>query len=185
MSRHSTAQGAFSDMLDQVQGQMDEKNSDVNVFFGKEKMEIRNSFVLLFYNSLLQIIDEYNLTKTEIKAILKILEYMQWGNLVRMSYAQLARDIGADASNSSKIIKRLKTANLLFEKDGNLYLNPHIIAKGKFKRKNDDDVKLLEYSADLLMKNTELTPSILTKSIKQKMESKRLRDMISNEDLTD
>lgn len=170
MAKYSSSDEALNEILDNIQNNMDEKNSDLNVFIGKEKMDICNDFVILFYNSLLNIINEYNLSKTDIKAVLQILEYMQYGNLVRMSYAQLARDIGIDPSNINKIIKKLKQSYLLIERNNNLYLNPHIIAKGRFKKKDNDAKELLEYSAELL-DGTSVKPSILTKNIKNKMQN--------------
>lgn len=170
MAKYSSSDEALNEILDNIQTNMDEKNSDLNVFIGKEKMDICNDFVILFYNSLLSIINEYNLSKTDIKAVLQILEYMQYGNLVRMSYAQLARDIGIDPSNINKVIKKLKQSYLLIEKNNNLYLNPHIIAKGRFKKKDNDAKELLEYSAELL-DGTSVKPSILTHKIKHKMQN--------------
>lgn len=168
MARYKTSESANDQILAEIQTTMEEKNSDINVYIGKEKMEICNQFVFLFYNSLLAMIDDYNLAKNDIKAILKILEYMQYGNLVRMSFAQLARDIGVDPTNITKITRKLKKAALLIEKDGNLFLNPHVIAKGKFKRKDENDQKLLEYSAKKLTEsNPTLTPSILTAKLKK------------------
>lgn len=170
MAKYKSSSEALDDILDNIQINMNEKNSDLNLFIGKERMEICNDFVILFYNSLLNIIDEFNLSKTDIKAILKILEYMQYGNLVKMSFAQLARDINIDPTNISRVIKKLKQSQLLIEKNNNMYLNPHIIAKGRFKRKDDDAKELLEYSADLL-DGTNIKPSILTQKIKDKMQN--------------
>lgn len=170
MAKYKSSSEALDDILNNIQTNMNEKNSDLNLFIGKERMEICNDFVILFYNSLLNIIEEFNLSKTDIKAILKILEYMQYGNLVKMSFAQLARDINIDPTNISRVIKKLKQSQLLIEKNNNMYLNPHIIAKGRFKRKDDDAKELLEYSAELL-DGTSIKPSILTQKIKDKMQN--------------
>lgn len=168
MAKYSSSENALNEILDVIQNNMDEKNSDLNIFIGKEKMDICNDFVILFYNSLLSIINEYNLSKTDIKAILQILEYMQYGNLVRMSYAQLARDIGVDPSNINKTIRKLKQSNLLIERESSLYLNPHIISKGRFKRKDNNATELLEYSAKLL-EDSNIAPSILTPKLRKKL----------------
>ena len=173
MAKYFSSEKALNGILDNIQNNMDEKNSDLNIFIGKERMDIRNDFVILFYNSLLSIINEYNLSKTDIKAILKILEYMQYGNLIRMSYAQLARDIGVDPSNINKTIRKLKQSKLLIEKDSNLYLNPHVISKGKFKNKDDEAKELLEYSAQLL-EDLNLEPSILTPNLRKKINEKNI-----------
>lgn len=180
MVKYSSSEGALNEILDNIQTNMDEKNSDLNVFIGKEKMDICNDFVILFYSSLLNIINEYNLSKTDIKAILQILKYMQYGNLVRMSYAQLARDIGIDPSNINKTVKKLKQSNLLIERESGLYLNPHIISKGKFKKKDDNARELLEYSAKLL-EGTNITPSILTPELRKKINNSRHNHIFNND----
>lgn len=179
MAKYSSSGKALDKILDHIQTNMDEKNSDLNVFVGKERMDICNDFVILFYNSLLNIINEYNLSKTDIKAILQILEYMQYGNLVRMSYAQLARNIGIDPSNINKTIKKLKQSNLLIEKEGSLYLNPHVISKGKFKNKDENARDLLEYSAKLL-EGSDLTPSILTPKLRENLKNNKSYDHFGN-----
>lgn len=179
MAKYSSSEKALSGILDNIQNNMDEKNSDLNIFIGKDRMDICNDFVILFYNSLLNIINEYNLSKTDIKAILKILEYMQYGNLIRMSFAQLARDIGIDPSNINKTIKKLKQSKLLIDKESNLYLNPHVISKGKFKNKDEEARELLEYSAELL-ENSNISPSILTPKLRKKIANKKVEDDIEH-----
>lgn len=154
--------------MDKIHDVMNNEAESVSITIGRERMETINPFVLLFYDSLLEIINEFNLSQLEIKALLKILHYMQYGNLVNISYAQIMRDIGADPTHSSRVTKRLKNAGILIDKDGHTFLNPHIVAKGKFKRNNLSDTELLEYAAEEMEKRN-LKPSILTRNLKKKM----------------
>lgn len=155
-------------------GKINEAVSDdaksVSVTIGPERMETINPFVLLFYNSLLDIIDEYKLRMTEVKALLMLLNYMQYGNLVNVSWSQLMRDIGVLETNSTRIVKKLKDSGILICKDGHTFLNPHVVAKGKFRRRDNTATELLEFAADELMQRG-MKPNIMTKNIKRKMKA--------------
>lgn len=187
MEKFRNAEMAQEGIIENLQNLMNEKNSDVVVISQKGKMEITNNFVLCFYNSLKVLINQFNLSKTDIMAILQILEYMQYGNLVRMSYAKLARDIGIDERNISRVIRKLKAAKLLIVKDENLYLNPHIIAKGNFKRKEEIHNDVLNICADEIFKlqdeGIDIEPSIMTNEIKSKIKSRKVTDKIKQNDL--
>lgn len=169
----NNAHDVLATMTEGLQDKMDETNSKVNVFVARAKMPIVNQFVLLFYQSFLFTIDEYNLSRNEIRTILKILEYAQFGNLIQLSYTKLAKDLGMDKSNCSKIMKKLKTTGLLIDEDGNMFLNPQIIAKGNFLKLDEiENERLLNKGAELLEKTIGLAPNILTRELRKKSKSK-------------
>lgn len=150
MAKFHDSQRALAQVAEDIQNAINDKNADVHVHTGYEKMDIPpNSFILLFYSSLKSLIREFHLSPTDIVALLQIAEYMEYGNLFRMSYAQLARDIGIDPRNLSKTVKKLKDSKILIEHDGNSYINPQVLIKGRFKRKDEKGNKLIEYGAKL------------------------------------
>lgn len=169
---------AINNVLDGLQQQMQDKNSDIQVNIGRERMDIINPYVLLFYDSLYKLIEDFKLSTNDIKALLKMLEYMQYGNLVRMSYAKLARDIGIDPKNINKTIKKLKSAKILIEVEDNVYLNPQVIAKGKFKRKDEIHTKILEEGAKSLQ-IINLEPNILTPKLREQKKIKEQVDLFT------
>lgn len=155
--------------LNKINEAVNDGGESISVTIGRsERMETLNPFVLLFYDSLLDIIKEFGLCFVEVKALLRILHYMEYGNLVSLSFAQIMRDIDADVTNASKVVKKLRDAGILIKKDGHMFLNPHIVAKGKFKRRDQEAVELLEFSAEELEKRGML-PSILTPGLKTKL----------------
>lgn len=162
------AEDVLSEISDNLQEIMDEHEGDINVFTSPSRMPILNSFALMFSNSLLMSIDDYNLTRNDIRVILKLCELMQFGNQLRISFAEVGKSLHIDKSMISKHIKKLKEAKIIIENDyGSLYLNPHIIAKGKFLQKGRDDelIKVLELGAKAIM-GTNVRPSImLTKKV--------------------
>jgi len=169
---------AFTSMLDDIQQKMDETNSNINVITTPSKMPIVNQFVLMFFAAFLSLIDEFKLTRNDIRVILKILEIMQFGNLVRVSWTSLGKSIGITPTNMGRHVKTLKDSKLLIEdEDGNIYLNPQVIAKGKFlsSRQNADIDRLLDLGADAL-KGTSATPSILTPKMRKEMKEEAIQE---------
>lgn len=155
-------ENSLMDVIENVQNHMDSTNSQVFVYSGKRKMQIINEFAILFVTAFLQCIDEYNLTRNDIRVMLKIIEYMKFGNLLRMSYSTIAKDLKIDKSNVSKTIKKLKDNKLIINDNGNEYLNPHVIAKGNFI--DNDGERLLNYAAE----ESDILPSILTPYLRTK-----------------
>lgn len=171
----ANAEDALTSLLTQLQSQMDSKNAKLFVSSGRFRMKILNEFALMFASAFLQTIDDYKLTRNDIRIVLKIIEYAQYGNLLRMSYTTLANDLNIDRADISKSIKRIKKSQLIIDIDGSLYLNPHIICKGRFNTADENDEKIINKSADALEGSNRL-PSIETKYIKNKM---RQNDLFS------
>ena len=173
MAISPTANNA-KDILTEVASSIDQhlqENNDVNVFSMPARMPIVNNFVLLFYNSFLQTIDDYGLTLNDLRVLLKVIDMMKFGNLVRLSWSEVGRSIGISPYNMSRHITKLKKAKLFVDDtSGNTYLNPQIISKGKFLKKGDNEelVKILDLGADAL-KDTNVDPNIITPRIKQGM----------------
>lgn len=163
----SDAQDVLTSLLEQLQGQIDSKNAKLFLSSGRFKMKILNEFALMFASVFLQTIDDYKLTRNDIRVVLKIIEYAQFGNLLRMSYSSLSKDLNIHKADISKSIKRLKESKLIVDIDGSLYLNPHIICKGRFNTSDSKDEELINRSADAL-EETNRKPSIETKYIRNK-----------------
>lgn len=161
-----------TDILTEVASSIDQhlqKKNDVNVFALPARMPIVNNFVLLFYNSFLQTIDDYKLTLNDVRVLLKVIDLMKFGNLVRLSWSEVGRATGISPTNMTRHVNKLKSAKLLVDDAvGNTYLNPQIISKGKFLKRGDNEelVKLLDLGADAL-KNTNIEHNIITPKIRQ------------------
>lgn len=163
MSRN--VESSLLDVVENIQNQMDTTNAQIFVYSGKRKMQIVNEFAIMFGTAFLQCIDDYNLSRNDIRVVLKIIEYMKFGNLVRMSYSSIAKDLNIDKSNISKTIKKLRENKLIITDNGNDYLNPHVIAKGNFI--DDSGERLLNKAAEEL-EGTNISPSIITSKMRKK-----------------
>ena len=172
------AETAISELLVDVQQKMDESDGRINVYTAPSKMPIINEFALLFFSAFLSVIDEFKLTRNEIRLTLKIIEMMRFGNLVKLSWSSVGESLGINRPNMVKHVKALKEAQLLIEDDGgNIYLNPQIIAKGKFlPGKGDEDIeRLLDLGAEAL-KGTSANPSIVTPKMRKEMKEEAIKE---------
>lgn len=159
----------LSDVAEKLQTHMDKKESVANVFISKNKMQTLNEYVFLFYENLDNIIKHYKLNTTEIRIVLKIINYMRFGNLISLSITSLAKDLDMNKGNVSRALKKMKSTELIVERDGNLFFNPHIACKGVFDERKPEDRQLLDYSAVILEQyGNNATPSIATTNIRRK-----------------
>lgn len=169
MKNHNNANEALADIAQNLQDQMDEKNAKATVIIGKNKMQTLNEYAFLFAANLNSVIDDYDLSKQEIRIVLKLIEYMYFGNLLSFSNSRLAKDLKMDPSNVSKAVKRLKDSELIVNDCGNLFFNPHIACKGTLDERIPEMGRILDYSAIVLEEHhSKATPSIATRNIRNK-----------------
>ena len=170
------AEKAISSLLADVQQKIDESDGRINVYTSPSKMPIMNEFAILFCSAFLSTIDDYNLSRNEIRLTLKIIEMMRFGNLVKLSWTDVGKSLEIKRNNMPRHVKALKDAKLLVEDEGgNIYLNPQIIAKGKFlPAKGDKDIeRLLDLGAEAL-EGTGIKPNIITPTIRKKMKEEAM-----------
>ena len=170
----ASAESILQDVANSIDEHLEESKS-VNVFSMPARMPIVNNFALIFHNTFLFTIDDYNLSRNDIRVMLKIIDLMKFGNLVKLSWADVARSLGIPEKNIIRHIKKLRDAHLLIDDEGgNTYLNPQIIAKGKFLQKNGDEtlIQLLDLGAKA-MEDTAMSPNIITPNIRKKIRKKQ------------
>lgn len=162
----------LTEVTEKVQAEIDKGNTHISIFTGASKMPIINNYALLFHTAFLQTINDYNLTLNDVKVMLKIIEYMKFGNLVHLSWSKVAEDLNIKRNNITRHVSKLKQAKLIIDDDGNIFLNPQIIAKGKFLQKGDENlIHLLEKGAEAL-EGTNVKPSILTPKMQKEKKQK-------------
>lgn len=168
MRSHTDANQILADVAHNLQEHIDQKGARPNVFISKNRMQTFNEYAFLFATNLNLIIDRYDLTKRDIRVVLKLIEYMYFGNLLSFSNSKLASDLKIDPSNLSKILRKLKKTELIVEDDGNLYFNPHIACKGFLNENEAKDRQIIDYSAVVLNTyESPATPSIGTPNIRK------------------
>lgn len=154
-------------IVEEVAKHFKDGEHEVNIFAMPARQPLANQFVMVFVENLLLSIDDYDLSKNDIRVLLKITSLMKFGNLVHVSWASIGSDLGISSKNISRNIKNLKDAKLLIEYDGNTYLNPQIIAKGKFLRKQgDNSLSDILRAGKYALEGTNLKESIVEKNEK-------------------
>lgn len=148
------------------------KDGGVSVFVGRERQEYANKFAIVFFESLEWLVDEFELSRIEMRVLLRILSHMAYGNLVILSQSDIMREIGCSPTNSTKVFRKLRDCKILIKVNGHTYLNPHIIAMGRFRKNDPDAMRLIENAADELAE-IGMEPNILNKAIKQRQKAKK------------
>jgi predicted transcriptional regulator len=111
--------------------------NDVNLFVSKEtyKLKPKNQFAILFYDSLDELIESANLSKLDIRIILRLLKRLEAGNLLSYTQLALSKELGTSTASISRSIKRLiKSQILIRTENGEEYVNPQVISKMNLKK---------------------------------------------------
>lgn len=94
-----------------------------------KKATVKADFVLAFTSNLRQLA-ELNISQNELKIITYILEVMEFGNLICINQSAIAKELGLAKSNVSYTFKKLRSKNILIEKNGHLFMNSSLFQKG-------------------------------------------------------
>ena len=61
-----------------------------------------------------------------------ILNKMEFGNCFHVSQVKLCKELGMKKSNMSIMFKKLKSKNIIIDRDGDLFMNSNIFLKGQY-----------------------------------------------------
>jgi hypothetical protein len=106
------------------------EGKEVQVFAGRKKESVSEPFVLLFYESLSELVLNDRLTMTDMKVMLGICGLARFGNMVALSQGGLADALGLNKSAVSRSIKKLTEESILLKTKMGLFINPTLIVKG-------------------------------------------------------
>lgn len=133
----------YSDMIN-IWDEIDKKKEfgNVNVIVANNvKAKVINNFVIMFYKSFLEIVSNDNITKQDIKVLLKILEKMEFGNLIKYTQESLAKELNTKQASISRSIKNLRDADIIIRtEDKEEYINPQLFNKGNLKKQKESDI---------------------------------------------
>lgn len=106
------------------------ESKEVSVFAGRKKESVTEPFVLLFYESLSELVLADRLTVTDMKVMLGVCGLARFGNLVSLSQGGLAEALGLNKSAISRSIKKLTEEAILLKTNLGLFINPTLVVKG-------------------------------------------------------
>lgn len=111
----------------------DNPNSDIKVTIAKDKkrnMKPLTPFVIVFYKNLDEILKTYKLSNFEMRVLLKLVDCMQYGNLISVNQKSIADALESSRQQVNRAFKSLKKTGLFIEVEGSLFMNYNIITKG-------------------------------------------------------
>lgn len=150
----------------------------VTILARQQKGKPLNAFVLLFADSLFSAIinKKFKLGLREIKVILRIIHYAQYGNLIEFPRKKIMEETELSSVSFSKALRKLHDSGILLTIDGGMYLNPQIIAKGKLHdyETNEEFERIAEFGAKALGENLNQDPNIKTKRMRKKEQEKEI-----------
>ena len=115
---------------------LDDKN--ITIFVGKGTLKANDPFVILFYKNVLHHVLKANLTMTDIKIMLTVLDYVSRGNVVNLSQTEIAHVLNMKKQQVSRSWKNLIRAEIFLTNEcGSVYLNPDYMAKQSLKSMKD------------------------------------------------
>lgn len=109
------------------------------------KQDVLNNFVILFYDNVIKLLKdkELKLGTNDLLIVFQLCKYAEYGNLINISQKKLSKDTDLAASVVCRSMKKLLERGVLIkdEDEGNTFLNPQIITKGKLHKISDDLMK--------------------------------------------
>lgn len=154
----------LSDKVAKLASEVESQNVDLRVSIAKDqkKIDTKNEFVLLFTKNLNDIINFYDLNKTDIKLLLLILEKMSKGNQVNITQTALAKELNIDRSNLNRNFKKLRECKILIKDEyNNEFINYNLCINVR-----TDTILKDQKLYERLEISDENTNDILTKSFK-------------------
>lgn len=82
------------------------------------------------YPSNLRALAALNLSASELKVVVYILDAMEWGNLIGFSQKAACEALGMKKSNMSTVFRKLHDKGVIVENGGHMYVNSNLFAKG-------------------------------------------------------
>lgn len=121
----------FTDEIKDSIEKIQEKNNVkiTTIIQEDKKLTLKDQFVIAFTSNLRALAD-LNISQNELKIITYILEVMEFGNLININQSAIAKDLNIHRSNVSYNFKKLIDKNILIKKNGHIFMNSNLFAKG-------------------------------------------------------
>lgn len=129
----------FMNEMSKVFDDSTDKEANVNVIKSKKKAETNESFVIFFFKKFAAAIIENNLGKTDLLVLLKVLEYVSWGNVINLTQETIADDLGLKQQQISRSFKKLVDADIFIREKKSLFVNPNYMCMGDLYKSTETD----------------------------------------------
>ncbi|MEX8692718.1 replication/maintenance protein RepL [Salmonella enterica] len=134
------------EVIEEVEKIREKNNVKVTTIIQEDKkISLKDQFVIAFTSNLRALAD-LNISQNELKIITYILEVMEYGNLISINQSAIAKDLNIHRSNVSYNFKKLIQKGILIKKNGHIFMNSNLFAKGLSHKMNKERRKNI-YSA--------------------------------------
>lgn len=134
------------EVVEEVEKIREKNNVKVTTIIQEDKkISLKDQFVIAFTSNLRALAD-LNISQNELKIITYILEVMEYGNLISINQSAIAKDLNIHRSNVSYNFKKLIQKGILIKKNGHIFMNSNLFAKGLSHKMNKERRKNI-YSA--------------------------------------
>jgi predicted transcriptional regulator len=117
----------------------DQANYQLNLIKSKIKIKPNKGFIMVFDQNLLKIINEFNLNATDIKVLLKVCDYVSYGNLISLTHLTIADDLDIKRQQVSRSFNKLEKAKIFYKTKTSLFLNPNYMVKGELRKSKEGE----------------------------------------------
>lgn len=117
----------------------DQANYQLNLIKSKIKVKPNEGFVMMFSKNLLNGMVENGLGITDIKVLLKVCDYVNFGNVINLTHQTIADDLEINRPQVSKSFNKLEKAGVFFKNKSSLFLNPNYIVKGDLRKSKEGE----------------------------------------------
>ncbi|HCE8950731.1 TPA: replication/maintenance protein RepL [Morganella morganii] len=160
---HDKIEDIYEDLVkEEVKCKVDKMQESGNVkatviIQNDNKVSLKNDFVILFLENFDRLITKLKLTTTELRVLIYILKKMEYGNLLTLNQKSVCVALDMKSSNVSAVFKKLKEKEVLvYDDEGNMYINSNIVMKGLKHRLSEEkrnNLKKSQKQTDLFDKS--------------------------------
>lgn len=131
----SNVEDLTSDLLEGLEDE-DLADKSVTVLIAdREKIKVKDEFVLLFASNLQTLLVNDKLSLRELKILLTIVKFSQYKNVFNVTQQVIADNAGLDKANVSRDMKKLRSKGFILHDKitGVDFVNPYLFLKGSVK----------------------------------------------------
>lgn len=127
------------DELNEFVEDTDQANYQLNLIKSRIKVKPNESFLMMFSKNLLNAMIEHGLSNTDIKVLLKVCDYVSFGNVINLTHQTIADDLDLNRPQVSKSFNKLENAGVFYKNKSSLFLNPNYLVKGDLRKSKEGE----------------------------------------------
>lgn len=145
----------------------------------KKIVKFHGDYIQMFSTTMFEYMVSYNLSRSDLLVLFGYCSLLEYGNVISISQADVAKKIGIAQPNVARSVKKLKDVGIFYstpEAPRSLYIHPAFIAKGDLAQFKD---QILDWELEKRGKKAEKIEN------KEEKTQKKQQDQSNNEDQQD